>query len=76
MNFYENRTLLLWFLLVDFNSKSLRHKKELENVMTNTLINKLKRTHALNMMTKDDPQLNEAIYEAVMANWMMKNALR
>lgn len=64
------------YFYLDFNSNSLRHKKELEKIMTNTLINKLKRTHAINLITSDDPQINEAVYEAVMANWMMKNALR
>ena len=63
--------VLLWFMFVDS-----RQEKESENVMKNVLINKLKRTHATNQITSDDLKFNEAIYEAVMANWMLKNAIR
>ena len=58
------------------DSKTIRQKKGLENVMKNALINKLKRTHAINQVASDDLQFNEAIYDAVMANWMLKNAIR
>lgn len=44
--------------------------------MKNALINKLKRTHAINQIASDDLQFNEAVYDAVMADWMLKNAIR
>ena len=44
--------------------------------MKNALINKLKRTRAINQMASEDLQFNEAIYDAIMADWMLKNAIR
>ena len=78
--FWESNFAFSWQFLFHNSfivaSKTIRQKKDLENVLKNALINKLKRTHAINQIASDDLQFNEAIYDAVMANWMLKNAIR